>query len=465
MPESVDTERLGDVRQATLLASSLAFFVILLDTSIVNLALAQMQQSLATELSGLQWIVDLYALSFASLLLTGGTLADKFGAQKLFLTGIGVFTASSVLCGVAPNLGWLLAGRVLQGVGAALLLPASLTLLRTAFPDPKERARAVGIWIAAGGIANAVGPSLGGMLITAFSWRVIFLVNLPVGSLLIWLAASRVLRPKGDEGRRLDWTGQIFVIAALGSFTWALIEQASLGFGSLWIWLAISLGIVASIGFWQIESSSVEPMLPFDLFRQNGSVRISVIALLHNLGIYGQLFVAGLFLQQILHFTPMAAGLVLLPMTVLIAICAFVSGRLTAQLGPYIPLNIGHLLGAAGASAMIIAARHPEGTPLALIVICLATVGAGAGLASPPMTAALLAALPQDRSGLAGGLLNTSRQIGNVIGIAVLGATISHFGGPLVVTGYQYSWLIAAMALGLNVVLGIPRSALARNPA
>ncbi len=210
-----------DRRGATLLAASLAFFVILLDNSIVNLALVSLQQALRTDLGGLQWVVDVYALVFASLLLTGGTLADKYGASRLYLAGIALFTAASALCGLAPNLGWLLAGRTLQGIGGALLLPASLTLLRTAYPDARERARAVGIWIGAGGLANAVGPSLGGLVITFFSWRAIFLINLPIGLLLIWLTLTRVGRIHGNRFLHLDWLGQALVVLALGAATWS----------------------------------------------------------------------------------------------------------------------------------------------------------------------------------------------------------------------------------------------------
>jgi DHA2 family methylenomycin A resistance protein-like MFS transporter len=212
------------VRRATLLAACLAFFVILLDSSIVNLALVRMQEALKTDLRGLQWVVDGYALVFASLLLTGGCLADKFGAHRLFLAGISLFTLASDLCGLAPSLGWLLAGRALQGVGGALLLPASLTLLRAAYPDTRERARAVGLWIAAGGAANAAGPSAGGLLITFFSWRSIFLVNLPIGAFLVWLTLRHALRPASNRGARLDIAGQVLAIVALGLFTWAIIE-------------------------------------------------------------------------------------------------------------------------------------------------------------------------------------------------------------------------------------------------
>jgi MFS transporter, DHA2 family, methylenomycin A resistance protein len=463
-PGQAGTKDQSGVRRATLLASSLAFFVILLDTSIVNLALVRMQDALGTDLAGLQWVVDLYALVFASFLLTGGALADKFGAQRLFLLGVGLFTASSALCGLAPGLAWLLTGRALQGVGAALLLPASLTLLRAAYPDAAERARAVGIWIAAGGVANAAGPSVGGALITVLSWRVIFLVNLPIGAFLVWLTARRVLRPEGSHGQRLDWPGQALIVMALGLFTWAIIEQHALGWNSPWILGAVAIALVAAIGFAYVERRAAEPMLPFDLFRGNEAVRISMIAVLHNIGIYGQLFVAGLFLQRILQLSPLSAGLVLLPMTTMIAVCAFISGRWIARSGPYWPLNTGHAAAAAGAAAMAAAAVFPDLAATTLVIFFLTAVGIGAGLASPPMTAALLAALPQQRSGLAGGLLNTSRQIGNVLGIAIFGAAVARLGGVGAPLGYEVSWILAAMALALNVLLGIGVARAQRKP-
>ena len=220
------------IRRATLLAACLAFFVILLDGSIV-LALVRMKKALGTDLRGLQWVVDGYALVFASLLLTGGSLADKFGARRLILAEISLFTLAAGLCGLAPSLGWLLAGRALQGIGGALLLPASLTLLRAAYPDAQERAHAVGLWIAAGRAANAAGPSAGSLLITFFSWRSIFLVNLPVGAFLVWLTLRHALRPAPNRGARLDIAGQALAVAALGLFTWAIIEGQDLGWGSL----------------------------------------------------------------------------------------------------------------------------------------------------------------------------------------------------------------------------------------
>ncbi len=445
----------GSSRRATLLAACLAFFVILLDSSIVNLALVRMQEALRTDLRGLQWVVDGYALVFASLLLTGGSLADKFGAHRLFLAGISLFTFASGLCGLAPSLGWLLAGRALQGIGGALLLPASLTLLRAAYPDTRERAHAVGLWIAAGGAANAAGPSAGGLLMTFFSWRSIFLVNLPIGAFLVWLTLRHALRPASNRGARLDIAGQVLAVVALGLFTWAIIEGQDLGWGSLPIVGAMVAAVTAAAGFVQVERRTAEPMLPPDLFRGNAAARASVIAALHNLGIYGQLFAAGLFLQRILGFTPLRAGMVLLPMTAAIALFAFVSGRWIARSGPYWSLNTGHAVATAGSIGLASLAAFDKGASTLLLLLFLTAVGVGAGLASPPMTTVLLAALPQERSGLAGGVLNTSRQIGNVLGIAVIGAIITSFGGVGSGAGYVIAWLLAASALVTNVVLGV----------
>ena len=457
----IDARGLGR-RGTTLLVASLAFFVILLDNSIVNLALVRLQQALRTDLGGLQWVVDVYALVFASLLLTGGTLADKYGASRLYLLGIALFTAASALCGLAPTLGWLLAGRTLQGIGGALLLPASLTLLRTAYPGTRERAHAVGIWIGAGGLANAIGPSLGGLVITFFSWRAIFLINLPIGLTLIWLTQTRVPRVHGNQGLHLDWVGQSLVVVALGAATWSIIEGPNLGWHSPLVLCAMVLAGAGAAGFVLAETRSAQPMLPFSLFRGNAALSIAFIGALHNVGIYGQLFVAGLFLQRILAQSPLAAGLMLLPMTASIAICAFLSGRWISRAGPFIPMNVGHTLAAAGALGMVGAAIFWQAAPPALTVVCLTAVGMGAGLASPPMTAALLTALPQDRSGLAGGVLNMSRQVGNVLGIAVLGAVITGFGGLSSPAGFPIAWLLAALALGTNVVLGV---AVARHPS
>ena len=447
--------RVRGARWPTLLAACLAFFVILLDTSIVNLALVRMQEELHTNLGGIQWVVDGYALVFASLLLTGGTLADTWGAQPVFLFGISLFTLASGLCGLAPNLDWLLAGRALQGIGAAVLLPGSLTLLRAAYPDVGERARAVGLWIAAGGVANAAGPTVGGLLITAFSWRAIFLVNLPIGAGLAWLAARHVLRPAANGGGHLDLQGQVLAIIALGLFTWTIIEGPDLGWTSLWIIGALVVAIISALAFIKVEGRASEPMLPLDLFKGGVTVEVSLIAVLHNFGIYGQLFAAGLFLQRVLGFTPLLAGLAFLPMTAAIAIFAFISGRWIAKSGPYAPLNTGHALAAAGSIGIagLIASGHSANTPL--LLLCLTAVGMGAGFAAPPMTTVFLSSLPSERSGLAGGVLNTSRQIGNVLGIAALGTIITAFGGSATASGYVASWMLAAAVLATNVVLGL----------
>jgi DHA2 family methylenomycin A resistance protein-like MFS transporter len=413
------------VRQAeklALAAMCISFFMVILDTSVVTVALKKLQENLGTNESGLQWVVDGYALVFASLQLTAGTLGDRLGSKRIFLAGLLVFTAASALCGFALTLWALLAARALQGLGAALLVPASLSLLSHTFLEPKERANAIGIWATAGGIALAAGPVLGGILIDTLGWRSIFFINVPVGVVTYAFTVRSVPRSPRQRRHSLDLAGQVVGVAALCSLTFALIEGDAQGWGSGLILSALGIFAVTVVVFITLERYGESPMLPLALFRVPTFSAATVVGLLLNFGFYGVVFLLSLFFQQVRGYSPLVTGLAFVPMTGTVALANPLAGRLTGRIGPRLPLAAGLGLCCIGLLAL---APVSAKTDYTVIFVILLAVGFGSGLTVPPMTAALLGAAPKQRSGIASGVLNTSRQVGGVIGVALLGSLVS----------------------------------------
>jgi MFS transporter, DHA2 family, methylenomycin A resistance protein len=428
--------------------------MVILDTSVVNLALPSIAAELHVSLAGLQWIVDGYALVFASLLLGAGSLGDRLGAKPVFLLGLLVFTAASLLCGAAPTPSALNAARVLQGIGAALQLPTSLALLNHAVADPQRRARAISAWAGAGALGIALGPVLGGVLVEAVGWRAIFLINLPVGALGAWLAWRGVPESPRAMSRRLDVAGQLLAIISLAALTFALIEGGHLGWRAWPVSAAAGLFALAATGFIAVEAhpATVEPMLPLRLFRRPAFSAIAAIGLLHNVGVYGQIFVLSLAFQDLRGAPPLRAGLLLLPLTAAIAVGTRVGARLVAasrQATPALPLAAGHLIGAAG--ALILALAGPEARA-AILAPALLALGLGVGTTTPAMSVAILGAVERARSGLAAGVLNAARQTGGVIGVAVLGALV---GSPASAAGVSLGSFVGATALAVAGALAI----------
>ncbi len=331
-----------------LVAICTGYFMTILDTTAVNLALPRIQSGLAVGLSGLQWIVDGYALVFASLLLSGGALADRIGNRRIFLTGVAVFTVASGLCGAAPDRWTLQIARVAQGVGAALLLPASLALLSGVFPDERRRARALGIWGGIAGIGAGAGPVLGGLLVDAFGWRSIFLINLPVGALGFALTLRAIGPDRAHDGRALDLPAQGSAIVALGALTFACIESGASGWRSGWIVGALALSVLAAALFIGVERGARSPMLPLDLFAVPTFAAGNCVGCLLNFGFYGQLFILSIFFQHARHDSPLMAGLTLLPELAMAFVGSAIAGRITGRFGPRPAMLAGLLVGAAG---------------------------------------------------------------------------------------------------------------------
>jgi len=425
------------------LATSSAFFMIILDTSIVNLALPSIGAELASTLVGLQWIVDGYALVFASLLLGAGSLADRYGARRVFMTGLSVFTLASALCSEAPTITLLQIARALQGIGAALMLPTSLALLNHAIAEPKRRTQAISTWAGAGALGIALGPVLGGGLVEAFGWRSIFAVNLPIGLAGLWLTWRHLPESPRSAVRSLDPFGQGFAILALAALTYALISAGRAGATDAVSLAAACVFVIATAAFVITESLVRHPMLPLDLFGRPGFSATAAVGLLHNVGIYGMIFVLSIGFQSVHATGPVVAGLLFLPMTGGLAVGTRLGSRLLRSHGPHWLLVGGHFvaaLGALGLAELNISVLGP------LLAVPLMVIGLGAGTTTPAMSLSILDSVDRSRSGLASGLLNGARQSGGVIGVALLGSLL---GEPATFIGLRWAFFVAAGALAL----------------
>ncbi|MGO9955557.1 MAG: MFS transporter [Solirubrobacteraceae bacterium] len=407
-------------RRAALLAACVGFFVIVLDTTVVNVALPSIGHQLHAGLAGLEWIVDGYVVIFAALLLSSGTLSDRFGASRTLSGGLIGFTLASAACGLAPSLPYLLAARVLQGAAAAVTLPASLALVRQAFDGANQRARAIAIWTAGGGAAVAAGPVIGGLLTGAIGWRAIFFVNLPVGVVGL-VALSRAL-PSSRRRVKIDLAGQITAVAAVAGLALGVIEGGHHGFGSPIALAALAIFALAASAFIAIERRVAVPMVPLDIFRSPTVSSTTVTGLILNFAFYGEVFVLSLFFQQTLRRSPALTGLMFVPMTALVAAVNLLAGRLVQRCGPRLPLVIGQLVLAGGLLGLLAVGHN---SPTVLIEVLLVPIGIGAGLTIPPLTTAFMDDIRAEQAGLGAGVLNSSRQLGSALGVAVFGALVS----------------------------------------
>ena len=405
----------------TLLVTCFGLFMVLLDASIVNVALPTIQADLHAQLSDLQWTIDAYTLPFAVLMLTAGTLGDRFGRKRLFLAGLVLFVFGSLLCGLAPTLGWLLVGRAVQGAGAAALMPGSLAVLVAAFPEPRQRAQAIGIWAGVSGVALAAGPLVGGILIQISSWPAIFFVNLPVGIVALALGWPLLSESRNPNAQGLDLPGQVLVTGALVCVILALIESSSYGWTSGLILGLFSGAAVCLAAFLVVEARVREPMLPLGLFRSGVFSVANVAGLLLFFVMMGTFFFVTQFLQAVQGYTALEAGLRTLPTTAGIFLVAPLAGTLTARLGPRLPSVLGALL--AGVALLLVLRMEPDSS-YSTLWWNFGLLGIGFGLMISPLAAAVLSATPRERAGLGSSVNNTSRQVGGALGVAVLGSFV-----------------------------------------
>ena len=433
-------------RGLTLVATSLGFAVVQLDVSVVNVAIRPIGDALGGGVSALQWVVNAYTLAFAALILSAGALGDRIGAKRVFIAGFSVFTAASAICGLAPTLGVLIAARALQGAGAALLVPCSLTLLNHTYPEPRERTRAIGRWAVGASAALSAGPLVGGVLTAALGWRAIFFINAPIGAIGILLTARFASETSRSADRGVDAWGQLTAIVCLTLLAAATIRGGADGFGSATVLAGYGGAAAAAVAFLAIEARRARPMLPLRLFRCEAFGASTAIGLLINVAFYGLIFVFSLFFQRAQHFSALQAGLAFAPMTAAIMAANAVAGGVARRLGSRAVIAGGALLMAGAAVALEGIGAHSAFTTL---VVQLTAMGVGLGLIVPVMTASLLGSVERSRSGIASGTLNTARQTGSVIGVALFGSLIA--GGRLV-GGLHVALVIAA---GLSLVVAV----------
>ncbi|HET9754671.1 MAG TPA: MFS transporter [Myxococcales bacterium] len=447
------------------MASSFGLGMALLDVTVVNVAVSAIQSGLDTGVRGLSWVIDGYTLAFASLLLLAGGLGDRLGARRMFIAGLTVFTAASALCGAAPGLGTLIFARILQGVGAALFMPSSLAILRQAYPRAQDRARAIGIWSALTAVAAASGPVLGGILVAAFGWRSIFLLNLPIGVVAVAMASRFVGPSPRSAGTGLDLLAQLTAAAALALFTWALIERPLRGWTSPVILFALAAALAGLRAFVVLERRSAHPILPLRLFADRTFSSTASAALLYAAGFFGSVLVLSLDFQQVRGEGPASAGLHLTAITLSFGATSVLAGRLAGRHGTRGPILAG--LAALFASAAWMAAL-PSAAPYALLAPALVLMGMGAGLVAPSMNAAILASVPPSLSGIGAGVLNASRQVGTALGVAVFASLFHEHADADAVRASLFSaaaLYLAALALAARATrpagIGAPAPALA----
>ena len=438
---------------ASLAVICIGYFLVILDATVTNVALPSIGRELHGSITGLQWVVDAYTLSFAALLLTGGALAERLGGRRVFAAGLALFAAASAACALAPALGVLVAARLAQGAGAAMLVPSSLLLLQAAYRDPRARARALGLWGAIAGAGAAAGPVVGGLLVSAWSWRGVFVLNLPF-ALAALAAVPRFTPLTPPRPRAVDLGGQVLAVVALGTLTAALVAAGRLGWTSPLVVGGCCVSAAAWAGFAAVEHRSADPMLPLGLLRRPGFRSGAAVGLLINLGFYGQLFLLSLYFQDVRGYSALRTGLALLPEAVLLMIASVVSGRLMAHTGPRVPMLTGLLLGGAGLLAMAVAGAH---SPYLMLAVPMIAAGSGMALTVPAATSSVLESAPPDRGGVASAVVNAARQAGGVLGVAILGSLVPV--PAAFVTGLRAGLAIAAgafLAGALITCRGVP---------
>jgi EmrB/QacA subfamily drug resistance transporter len=429
-------------------------FLVGVDNTAVNVALPSIGRDLHAQVSGLQWTVDAYTLVLASLLMFSGANADRFGRRMVFQAGLTVFTMSSLLCSVAPSLGWLLAFRALQAVGGSMLNPVALSIIANTFTDSSERARAIGVWQGIFGLSMACGPVLGGAMVGTVGWRGIFWINIPVGLVALELAGRLLPESRAARPRRADPVGQVLVIVMLGSLTYAIIEGPGSGWYSARIFGMFTLAVAALAVLLAYEPRRRDPMIDLRFFRSVPFAGASVAAICAFAALSGFLFLSTLYLQDVRGFSPLGAGLRVAPMAVAMALCAPVAGRIVAKRGARVPML------AAGAALTLSCAALSRVTgafPVRDLIGVYAVVGIGCGMVNSPITHAAVSGMPRDQAGLAGGISSASRQVGQALGVAIAGSVLTaQLRGPMrsgfVAASHPAWWVLAGCGYAVLLV-------------
>jgi EmrB/QacA subfamily drug resistance transporter len=441
-------------RMLVLAVCCTSLFIVGVDATIVNVALPSIQRELHASVSGLQWTVDAYTIVVASFLMLSGSTADRIGRRRTFQAGLGLFTLGSLLCSLAPGLGWLVAFRMLQALGGSMLNPVAMSIVTNTFTDPAERARAIGLWGAVFGFSMALGPIVGGVLVASVGWRGIFWVNIPVGVAAIILTALFVPESRAPRARRVDPVGQLLVITALASLTYAIIEGPSSGWTSAPVLGCFGLAAAALAGLVAYEPRRNEPLVDLRFFRSAPFSGATVLAVCAFAALGGFLFLNTLYLQDVRGLSALHAGLCTLPMAAMTVLLAPLSGRIVAVRGPRPPLVAAGIATAAGGALLT---RLTGDTSFGYLIVSYVVFGIGAGLVNPPITNTAVSGMPVSQAGVAAGIASTSRQVGSALGVAVAGsAVLSALHGPLRLGFVDASrvgwWIITACGVAILVV-------------
>jgi MFS transporter, DHA2 family, methylenomycin A resistance protein len=432
----------------TLIATCLALFLGQVDTTAVNLALPAIRRDLAGGLAGSQWVVDAYNVTFAALLLTGGTLGDRFGRRRLFRVGVAVFVLGSAVCALAPGLPMLLAGRVGQGIGSGMMLPQSLAILATAFPGRRERNRAMAAWSIVAGSGLAVGPTLGGFAVQMLSWQSIFWVNVPIGLAALALTLRHVPESRNPEARTLDPLGQVLAIVSLGLVTFVAVQGRELGWSSPATLLCAAAAVMGPAAFIAAERRHPDPMIPLRLLRRGQLPVAVVVAACMTFGMYGLFMLSSLMFQQERGASALRAGLAMLPLAVAATVLSPLTGRLVTRHGPRLPMTAG--MGAMGLGVLIFAIAGADAN-LVILEIAFTVIGIGLALNTGPVVGVAVSAVAPELAGLASGIANLARMFGATLGVAIQGtvfavASAGAANGPHFVQGLR-----TAVAVGCAV--------------
>jgi EmrB/QacA subfamily drug resistance transporter len=449
MPEPSPRRRL-----LVLAICCMSLLIVGLDVTILNVALPSIQRDLHTSTSGLQWTIDAYTLVLAALLMLSGSTADRIGRKRVFMTGLAVFTAGSVLCSVAPSLSTLVVFRMIQAVGGSMLNPVAMSIITNTFTDPRERARAIGVWGAVIGISMAGGPLIGGLLVQSVGWRSIFWINLPVGLAALLLTLRYVPESRAPKARRPDPVGQLLVITLFGSLTYAIIEAPDSGPATVLPFAALALA--ALLALLRYEPRREEPLIDLRFFRSAPFSGATVIALSAFAALGGFLFLSTLYLQNVRGLDALHAGLWMLPMAVPVFLCAPLSGRLVGSRGPRLPLLIAGT--SMTASALLFAAFEAETSDTALF-LGYVLFGVGFGFVNAPITNTAVSGMPRAQAGVAAAVASTSRQLGQTLGVAVVGAVLASGVGSspyreVFVTAARPGWWILVVCGVVVLALG-----------
>lgn len=445
----------------TVLGSALAF----IDATVVNIALPRIGADLGADAAGLQWTINGYTLTLASLILIGGSLSDRFGRRRIFVVGVSWFACASLLCGLASSMEMLIAARVTQGIGGALLTPGALAILETSF-RPEDRARAIGAWSGLGGIAGAVGPFLGGWLVQIASWRLVFLINVPLAAIVVAVALRHVPESINPEAaRRLDVAGALGAVAGLSGLTYGFTAWPALGATSPTVLAALALGVLGMVGFVLTERGSRHPMLPLEVFASRAFTAANLVTFAVYAALGGVLFLLVLELQVVARFRPLAAGSALLPVTVLMLLLSARAGALAERIGPRIPMTIGPIVCAGG--LLLLARIGSNASYLYGVLPGVAILGLGLALTVAPLTATALGSVAERHAGVASGVNNAVARTAGLLAVAVLPLAAGLGAGTLtdpatLAPTYRTAMLLCAcllLAAGATAFIGIPERA------